>query len=400
MTPTNIFLMVSAVLMLAAFFWWGAATSFGKDGLFETMGCLPGSFLLLILGWIAYMAYVAEAFTFANIFFIISGALMLAAFFWWGAATSFGEYRLLDGFGCLPGAFLLLILGWIGYTYHQKLLEGGTATLVVLAASGAFTAVLFSIAVKRNKAEQEAEKKKKSGKRERQRTSSTSNRKNAGNERGDSDQSENDTFAALDCDFISMGVILAKCDGDQSSNAKAHFLAVLSCVMGVDIPEEIRLPLTQSLFSKQEGEQAFVDYARNFRKRCGSENIVAKTVLTFLFAIASVDGEISPAKEHLLRKAIEILETECREYNDYLAKRKQGSAKNSQPVSEEKRCAKILGLSGKVTVQQVKQAYRDQVKQYHPDRVAHLGPKLKAVADQEMKDLNEAYAYLKNKYGF
>jgi len=101
-----------------------------------------------------------------------------------------------------------------------------------------------------------------------------------------------------------------------------------------------------------------------------------------------------------LRKAIEILQTDCQEYNDYLAKRNKGSAKNSQPVSEEKRCAKILGLSGKVTVQQVKQAYRDQVKQYHPDRVAHLGPKLKAVADQEMKDLNEAYAYLKNKYGF
>jgi hypothetical protein len=103
MTPEDIFLIISTVLLLAAFLWWGVGTSFGKDGMRDAMGCLPGAFLLLILGWIAHMAYVAEAFTFANIFFIVSAILLLAAFFWWAEATSFGEDGVVDDMGCWPG---------------------------------------------------------------------------------------------------------------------------------------------------------------------------------------------------------------------------------------------------------------------------------------------------------
>jgi DnaJ like chaperone protein len=38
--------------------------------------------------------------------------------------------------------------------------------------------------------------------------------------------------------------------------------------------------------------------------------------------------------------------------------------------------------------------------QYHPDRVAHLGPKLREVAEHEMKEINEAYDFFRRKYGF
>ena len=68
-------------------------------------------------------------------------------------------------------------------------------------------------------------------------------------------------------------------------------------------------------------------------------------------------------------------------------------------VLTDKDCAMILGLSGKVSLSEIKTRYRELVRQYHPDKVDNLGPKLKEVAEMEMKRINIAYEYLINKYG-
>ena len=60
--------------------------------------------------------------------------------------------------------------------------------------------------------------------------------------------------------------------------------------------------------------------------------------------------------------------------------------------------ARILGLEGKVTIAQIKNAWRKKQKEYHPDKVANLGEKLKVVAEKESKEINEAYKYLMDKY--
>ena len=67
--------------------------------------------------------------------------------------------------------------------------------------------------------------------------------------------------------------------------------------------------------------------------------------------------------------------------------------------SEEKRYGAILNLRGQVSPEDVTKRYRELVTQYHPDKVNHLGPKLKAVAEQEMKEINAAYEYFRQKYG-
>ena len=69
----------------------------------------------------------------------------------------------------------------------------------------------------------------------------------------------------------------------------------------------------------------------------------------------------------------------------------------SQP-SEEVRFGRILGLRGKVTKDDVKKRWRELCTQYHPDKVAHLGPKLRVVAEEEMKAINEAFDYFRDKY--
>jgi len=70
-----------------------------------------------------------------------------------------------------------------------------------------------------------------------------------------------------------------------------------------------------------------------------------------------------------------------------------------QKHKDERYFEAILGLKPGKTSTDIKNRYRELVMQYHPDRVAHLGPKLREFAEQQMKEINEAYDFFKNKYG-
>ena len=59
--------------------------------------------------------------------------------------------------------------------------------------------------------------------------------------------------------------------------------------------------------------------------------------------------------------------------------------------------AEILGLNGVMSPSHIKSRYSDLAKQYHPDRVQHLGVELRDLAERKMKEINEAYEYFKNK---
>jgi DnaJ like chaperone protein len=55
-------------------------------------------------------------------------------------------------------------------------------------------------------------------------------------------------------------------------------------------------------------------------------------------------------------------------------------------------------LAAEATFEQVRNAYREKVKQYHPDRVAHLGAELRRVAETKTFEYNTAYKVLQRLY--
>lgn len=57
-----------------------------------------------------------------------------------------------------------------------------------------------------------------------------------------------------------------------------------------------------------------------------------------------------------------------------------------------------FGLEAAATFEQVRSAYRELVKSYHPDKVAHLGPDLRRVAEAKTKEINSAYRVLETFY--
>ena len=71
----------------------------------------------------------------------------------------------------------------------------------------------------------------------------------------------------------------------------------------------------------------------------------------------------------------------------------------SNRVKDERYYAEVLGVRGPVSADEVRRRYREMVTLYHPDKVNHLGSKLKDVASNEMKAINEAYDYFKKTLG-
>jgi hypothetical protein len=54
----------------------------------------------------------------------------------------------------------------------------------------------------------------------------------------------------------------------------------------------------------------------------------------------------------------------------------------------------ILGIRPGSPADDIKRAYRERMRQYHPDKVASLGIELRELAERKAKEINEAYAAL------
>ncbi len=67
-------------------------------------------------------------------------------------------------------------------------------------------------------------------------------------------------------------------------------------------------------------------------------------------------------------------------------------AKASQSQQKPKQSPhEILEIDKNATREEIQAAYRSMVKQYHPDRVAHLGKELQELANQKFIEIKEAY---------
>ncbi len=82
------------------------------------------------------------------------------------------------------------------------------------------------------------------------------------------------------------------------------------------------------------------------------------------------------------------------------------NTKNNDAQNNEKKVFTIddayatLSINSSVTIEEIKSAYKQKVKEYHPDRVASLGVELKQLAEQKTQQINKAYDMIKNYRGF
>jgi DnaJ-domain-containing protein 1 len=59
----------------------------------------------------------------------------------------------------------------------------------------------------------------------------------------------------------------------------------------------------------------------------------------------------------------------------------------------------ILGVRRGDTFDEIRRAYRERMKEYHPDKVAGLGSELRELAERKAKEINMAFEELKRMHG-
>ncbi len=76
----------------------------------------------------------------------------------------------------------------------------------------------------------------------------------------------------------------------------------------------------------------------------------------------------------------------------------RASAPPTRPASPERRHRETLGLVGaELTPETVRAAFLQRLREYHPDRVATLGVKLRRLAEEETKRINAAYGFFRDR---
>jgi len=76
----------------------------------------------------------------------------------------------------------------------------------------------------------------------------------------------------------------------------------------------------------------------------------------------------------------------------------QSESVSEEPMTE-RECAEALGLSGRVTLGEIKTAYRTEIAKYHPDKVTHLAPEFRDMARIRTRRIRVAYEFFRKKYG-
>lgn len=115
-------------------------------------------------------------------------------------------------------------------------------------------------------------------------------------------------------------------------------------------------------------------------------------LLHYLFGLADADGSISPEELNVLRKISIYLTIASPDFESIKAMFVQ-----SANVTDD--AYKILEIDPNATDDEVKKAYREMAKKYHPDLVSHLGEEVRQSAERKLQEVNAAYEKIKKQRG-
>jgi len=113
-------------------------------------------------------------------------------------------------------------------------------------------------------------------------------------------------------------------------------------------------------------------------------------LLHYLFGIALADGKADKSEVDLIDRIAGHMGITHSDFESVKA----------MFVKDTDAAYKVLQISRDATDDEVKKAYREMAKKYHPDRVASLGDDaIRKAAEAKFQSVNEAYESIKNERG-
>ncbi len=192
----------------------------------------------------------------------------------------------------------------------------------------------------------------------------------------------------------------------QTQDIQSILMAFSAAVMKADGKVlKVELDYVKSFFNQQFGPrfttqhlQKLKDYletdvplsqiCQDMRHQTSLE--VRMQVVHYLFGIARSDNSVSTAEMNVIANIAMMLGIPQMEFE---------SMKNMF-VRDTDSDFKVLGISSSATDDEVKKAYREMAKKFHPDRVAQMGEEHQKGANEKFQKIQEAYEAIKKKRGF
>ena len=103
-------------------------------------------------------------------------------------------------------------------------------------------------------------------------------------------------------------------------------------------------------------------------------------LVMFLAEIAKADGKVDTVEINAIREITALLGLNAGVTDQFLSL-------GGNTIDD---AYKVLGISPDATDEEVRKAYRNLVRQHHPDRVATLGNDILEAAKKKMQEINEA----------
>lgn len=112
-------------------------------------------------------------------------------------------------------------------------------------------------------------------------------------------------------------------------------------------------------------------------------------LVQYLFGVSQADGNVHIQEIDMIRTIAGLMGVSSADFDSIKA----------MFVKDTGSAYKILEISPDASDEEVKKAYRELAKKYHPDKVAHLGEEVKRAAEEKFTKLNAAYEAIKEKRG-
>ncbi len=113
-------------------------------------------------------------------------------------------------------------------------------------------------------------------------------------------------------------------------------------------------------------------------------------LLQYLFGIAMADGKDDPSEVNLIQSISGYIGVTHHDFESIKA----------MFIKDTDSAYKILEVSPTATNEEIKRAYHELAKKYHPDKVSHLGDEVRKAAEEKFTRLNAAYEAVKQERGF
>jgi len=111
-----------------------------------------------------------------------------------------------------------------------------------------------------------------------------------------------------------------------------------------------------------------------------------------MYRVAFADGKYSIEEEKVIEKIVILLEISAYDHRSI-------KSRYLKDVNPTRKYYETLGVNEGAAFEEIKKAYRELSRKYHPDKVSHLGKEFSSVAVEKMKEINEAYDYFRKKFG-